>query len=111
MTTKKPQGRLYQESEFVFDELNGLQIERLIICKNVEIQSPILIYLKVENKNWHQYFLDAGIGFWENWDELDDIENDEHFDYIDSTEELKLNKKRILKIYCVRNGELIKITK
>ncbi|WP_299685835.1 hypothetical protein [uncultured Dokdonia sp.] len=96
---REPRGRLYQESEFVFDEFNGLKIEQLIVCENHKSE-PILIYIKVRNRNWHQYFLDAGIGFWENWDNLEDIEDDEQFKYVDSTEKLNLNGKQISKIYC-----------
>ncbi len=100
---KEPRGRLYQESDFIFDEFDGLKIERLIVCENAKSE-PILIYLKVENRNWHQYFLGAGIGFWENWDELEDIEDDEQFKYIDSTEKLNLNGKHIYKISCTTDS-------
>jgi len=99
---REPRGRLYQDSEFIFDEFNGLKIERLIVCENTKAES-ILVYLKVENRNWHQYFLDAGIGFWENWDELDDIKDDELFKYIDSTQKFKLKGKKISKIYCKKD--------
>ncbi len=109
MNIKEPRGRLHQDSEFVFDEFNGLKIERLILCENAKTSEPILIYLKVENRNWHQYFLDAGIGFWENWDELGDVEDDENFRYIDSTEKLKLHKKQISKIYCTADFNNSKI--
>jgi hypothetical protein len=100
---KEPRGRLYQDSDFIFDEFNGLKIEQLIVCENHKSE-PILIYIKVENRNWHQYFLDAGIGFWENWDELEDIEDDEQFKYIDSTEKLNLKGEQIYKIYCSRDS-------
>ena len=96
---KEPRGRLYQESEFIFDEFNSLKIERLIVCENNKSE-PILIYIKVKNRNWHQYFLDAGIGFWENWDELEDIEDDDNFKYVDVTEKLNLKGKLIIKIHC-----------
>ncbi len=99
MIPKEPRGRLFQDSEFVFNEFDGLKVEQIIVCENMRSE-PILVYLKVENRNWHQYFLDAGIGFWENWDELSDIEDDNEFGYIDSTDSLELKGKRISKIYC-----------
>ena len=102
METKEPKGRLFQKAEFVFDEFNGLKVEQLIVCENTKSE-PILIYLKVKNRNWHQYFLDAGIGFWENWGELKDVEDDDEFRYIDSTDKFKLRKKQISKIYCVKD--------
>ncbi|MBW1296327.1 hypothetical protein [Aquimarina litoralis] len=100
--TKKPRGRLYQESAFIFDEFNGLKLEQLIVCENSKLE-PILVYIKVKNRNWHQYFLDAGIGFWENWDELIDVEDDEEFKHLDYTDKLKLKGKRISKIYCTKD--------
>lgn len=95
---KEPRGRLYQDSEFEFNEFNGLKIEKLLVCENPETKEPILIYIKVENRNWHQFFLDAGIGFCENWDEID-IEDDS-YDFIDSTDKFNLKYKVINRIYC-----------
>jgi len=95
---KEPRGRLYQDSDFEFNEFNGLKIEKLFVCENPETKEPILIYIKVENRNWHQFFLDAGIGFWENWDEID-IEDDS-YNFIDSTDKFDLKHKVINRIYC-----------
>jgi len=96
--TKEPRGRLYQDSEFEFDEFNGLKIEKLIVCENPETREPILIYIKVENRNWHQFFLDAGIGFWENWDEIDT--DDDSYNFIDFTHDFDLKNKVINRIFC-----------
>ncbi|MEP0480156.1 MAG: hypothetical protein ABJD23_08075 [Nonlabens sp.] len=96
--TKEPRGRLYQDSEFEFDEFNGLKIEQLIVCENPKTKEPILIYLKVENKNWHQFFLDAGYGFWENWDEIDT--EDDSYDFIDCTDKFDLKGQIINRIFC-----------
>jgi hypothetical protein len=95
---KEPRGRLFQDREFEFAEFNGLKIERLIVCENPETSEPILVYIKMENKNWHQYFLDAGIGFWENWDEIEI--DDDSYNFIELTNTLKLKAKRIIKISC-----------
>ena len=106
--TTKPRGRLYQESEFTFDEFNGLKVEQIIVCENSESE-PILVYIKVENRNWHQYFLDAGIGFWENWDDLIDVDDDGEFKHIDSTDKFKLRGKGISKVYCTKDSKNSKI--
>lgn len=106
--TKEPRGRLYQDSQFEFNEFNGLKVEKLIVCENPETKEPILIYIKVENRNWHQYFLDAGYGFWENWDEID-IEDDS-YDFIDSTDRFDLKGKVISRIYCKPDFNNSKIT-
>jgi len=95
---EEPRGRLYQDSEFEFDEFNGLKIERLIVCEIPETNEPILVYIKMENKNWHQYFLDAGIGFWENWDKIDI--DDDSYNFIDITDKLKVKNEIIIKINC-----------
>ncbi|MDR6764106.1 hypothetical protein J2Y38_004335 [Flavobacterium sp. 2755] len=70
---------------------------KLIVCEEPETQEPIVIYIKVENNNWHQYFLDAGLGFWQNWDEIDD---DDDYNYIDRTNELEIFEKTISRIWC-----------
>lgn len=107
--TKEPRGRLYQDAEFIFDEFDELHIERIVVCQDKYTNEPIVIYIKVETRNWHQYFLDAGIGFWENWDEFDNLEEDTNFKYIDVTEQLNLRKKEISKIYCKSDHQNSKI--
>ncbi|CEN33443.1 hypothetical protein [Capnocytophaga cynodegmi] len=93
-------GRLFQNQEFVFSDFNGQKIEQLIAvyndshCKNV-----VMIYLKVKNHSWHQFFLDIGIGFWENWGE-NEIEIDDSFTYIDKTNDFGIKNNIIEKIWC-----------
>lgn len=96
--TKEPRGRIFQDSQFDFIEFNGLRIEKLIVCQDTDSKEPILIYIKMENRNWHQYFLDAGIGFWENWDDID-IEDDS-YDFIDFTYRYDLKHEVVNQIYC-----------
>lgn len=93
-------GRLFQNQEFIFSGFDGQKIEKLIAvydephCKNV-----VMVYLKVKNHLWHQFFLDIGIGFWENWEE-NEIEKDESFIYIDKTDDFQIKNKTIEKIWC-----------
>ncbi len=109
--TKTPRGRLYQHHEFVFDELDGLKIEQLVVCKDGESNNEVIqVFLKMENRNWHNYFLDAGIGFWENWDTPPPIEeSDEDTLYVDYTEKWALSGKRIEKVYCTKDQNNSKI--
>ncbi|MDH7447822.1 hypothetical protein [Aquimarina sp. 2201CG14-23] len=95
---KEPRGRLYQDSHFEFNEFNGLKIEKLIVCENPETKEPIIIHIKVKNRNWHQYFLDAGYGFWENWDEIDTEDDSYHF--IDCTDKFDLKDQIVSRIFC-----------
>lgn len=105
---QKARGRLYQDDNFIFTEFNGLKIERLIVCENPETKNPIIIYLKVENNNWHRYFLDTGFGCWENWEILDT--DDDSYNYLDKTAEFNLFNKTIYKIWCApheHNSQII----
>ncbi|QSW91476.1 MULTISPECIES: hypothetical protein [Flavobacterium] len=105
------EGRIFQDDNFIFTEFNGLKLEKLVVCENPETKEPILIYLKVENHNWHQYFLDAGFGVWENWNIIDiDNDDDESFDYIDKTSDFDLSQKVISKIWCEPDQNNCKIS-
>ncbi|KUJ61166.1 hypothetical protein AR687_14650 [Flavobacteriaceae bacterium CRH] len=91
-------------NEFIFTDFNGLRLEKLIVCENPETKEPILVYIKVENNNWYQFFLDAGLGFWQSFDEIEleeiEIETDDEYHYPDKTSEFELFNKTIEKIWC-----------
>ena len=94
-------GRIFQEDDFIFTEFDGLKLQKIVVCENPESKELVIVYLKVENHNWHQYFLDVGIGFWEDWNTIDlEIEEDDSFNYIDKTLEFNLSGKIISKIWC-----------
>ena len=102
--SEHPRGRLHQDTNFVFTEFDGLKIEKLVLCESPVTKDCLIVYIKVKSHNWHQYFLDAGIGFWEDWDQTD-IDDDEGFNYVDKTDEFDLNGKTVLKIYCEPDGK------
>lgn len=93
----EPKGPIFQDDNFIFTDFDNQQLEKLIICENPETKEPLIVYLKVKNKDWHQFFLDAGYGFCENWGEP---EIDESYDYSDKTDEFNLFEKVISKIWC-----------
>lgn len=93
----EPRGPIFQDNNFTFTEFDNLKLLKLIVCEKPETQEPIVVYIKVENNNWHQYFLDAGLGFWQNWNEIDD---DDDYNYIDRTNELEVFEKTISRIWC-----------
>ncbi len=96
-------GRVFQDREFEIDKLNGLKIDKLIICEKIKTKSVIAVYMEIENKEKYQYFLDAGLGFFESWNESDEMEDDKEYKYLEKTDELKLQQKKILNIYCTKD--------
>lgn len=100
--SKQPRGRIFQDDSFVFSEFNGLKLEKLMVCENIETKNPIIVFLKVENNNWHQFFLDMGFGVWENWDKLDT--KDDNYSYVEYTNKFELSDKKILRIHCEPDG-------
>ena len=78
-----PRGRLFQHSSFVFDELRGCTLEKLLGFADDE-GWPIVMFLKVSDRHWHRFFLDAGINFWSEVAEdaaFDELSEEPHIDY------------------------------
>lgn len=93
-------GRIFQDYAFIFSDFNGLKLEKIVACVLPEKQSVPLVFIKVENHCWHQFFLDVGIGFWENW-EMETIDNeDDDYDFIDQTEHFGVKNATISAIVC-----------
>ena len=102
-------GRLFQDKNFQYNSLNGLKIEQLFLCKDAKNHDVVLVYLKAENTNWQNYFLDVGIAFWENWEDVDNMEDCEDFIYEDVTKSMELQQQTISKIYAEPDGNNSKI--
>ncbi|MBE8727491.1 hypothetical protein [Flavobacterium hungaricum] len=84
-------------------EFDGLKLKQLIVCQKTETKEPVILFLKIENQNWHEYFLDAGLVFWRNYDEMEaeiEMEEEDAFCYVDKTNELDLFEKVISTIRC-----------
>lgn len=97
--SEKSYGRIFQDDSFIFKAFDNLKIEKVSVVQNPETKSICLVFLKVENHNWHRLFLDVGFAVWENWNE-ETIEEDDSYDYIDKTIEFEVFNKTIVKIYC-----------
>ena len=93
-------GRLFQDTDFEVEGFQNKKLEGLIgvLDREAPERGPILVYIKAEDQAWQQFFLDAGIGFWENWGEID--LDDPSFLYIDFANEFKIGHKTIYAIYC-----------
>jgi hypothetical protein len=96
---KKPNDRIFQDDKFVFKDFDNLKIEKIIVVENPETKSICQVYIKVENHNWHRFFLASGFAAWENWNK-EMIDEDESYNYIDKTGEFQLFNKLIIEIYC-----------
>jgi hypothetical protein len=92
------QERLYQDDNFRFTGFDGLKLERIVACEDPKTKNVIIVYIKVENNNWHRFFIDMGFGVWENWGELDIT--DESYNFIDYADNFGLVNQIILKISC-----------
>jgi len=102
--------QFYFLRNFVVEGFENYKIEKILICEELKTKSVIFVYLKIYEKNWQKYFLDAGAGFWEdtekiNYLDLGDIEDDENFIFKDYSNKFDIKSKEISKIYCEQNGE------
>ena len=73
--------RLVNDSAFICHDLSGLTVEAFYGIYSIEDSSElILVLIKLrEKKLWQRFFLDAFIGFWEEWEEAvisEDLEDD-----------------------------------
>lgn len=100
---------MYQDNNFEIIEFNGLAIEKLIVCYDADEPKDVFaIYLKIQNKKWQCFFLDAGIAF---CDERKEIETDDDaYLFIDETVKLGLKNSRIKKIYAKPDHNNTKVT-
>ncbi len=95
--------RKYQDTNFIVEELNGLEVSKLIGL--VELKqldnSPILINLKVKNDNrCFRFFLDAGLAFWEEWSDFEEYQDDETRE-VDYAKAYNISNKSIKNIICM----------
>lgn len=96
-------GRLYQDSNFVVTDFSDAFLEGLIGMEDLEDCEPLLIFIKIKDRNWNRFFLDGGNGFWENWQETEVDQSEAHIDevfYVDYMEKYALNNKQIESIIC-----------
>ena len=76
----KPAGRIFQDDTFDLEGVAGECLEELIGVVD-ESNNPILIFIKLSKNTWQQFFLDAGLAFWESWGEMELEEGDITSDY------------------------------
>lgn len=98
-------GALFQDNAFVYDACDGLVIEELLTFESIVDQDIVLVYIKIQDHNWQQYFLDAGIGFWQNYENINPWDEvDENYRLIDKALEFGVKYKKVQKIWCEPHG-------
>ncbi len=97
---------MFQDKNFVFEDFNGLKLEKLVTCETPTDNDVVMVFIKVENNEWHQFFLDSGYGFWQNYENIDPTlakNNDDEYNYIEKTLDFNITGKCITKIICEPN--------
>jgi hypothetical protein len=67
---------------------------------------PTLLYLKVQGLPWQKCFLDVGAGFWEQWSDVDPLDDadDDDVRSVDYAEHFGLRGVSVLGVQCEREG-------
>lgn len=104
--------RIHQDENFIVNGFSGKKIEYLTALESVENPgSPVIIFLKAEDNNLQRFFLDAGRGFWEEAETMED-ENEAGFIGVDYAQKFDIQNEKINSIVCekVQNNSRIVIT-
>ncbi|WP_430614567.1 hypothetical protein [Flavobacterium sp. JP2137] len=103
-------GRIHQDKSFTATEFSGALLEGLIGMEDSEDREPLLVFIKIKDQNWHRFFLDSAIGFWENWQETEVDQSEAHLDevvYVDYRAKYSLENKQIADIVCLDSQIII----
>ena len=94
--------RLVNEHKFECPSLVGKTVESCIGYSESEVENEVdIVILKVKELELYQrFFLDAAIGFWEEYDFESAIEDFEDLNKIDIADQYSLVGKRISSIIC-----------
>ncbi len=111
MDEQLPQ-RIYQNQEFTVHGFTGKKIAQLTGIESAQNSSNavVVVYLKVADRHFQRFFLDAGIGFWEETTTME--ESEEGFIEIDYAEKFNIRNLKINTIHCEKeqNNSRIVIT-
>ncbi len=104
--------RLVNDETFECSKLQGHKIEEFIGYYEGDSSNKVdMILLKLKGYVlWQRFFLDAGIGFWEEWDEADAKCDYEDLQTFDIASHYQINGKEVLEIVCSKGeGNLSEI--
>lgn len=101
--------RIHQDENFIVNGFSGKQLEQLIGLELIEkAGNPIIVFIKAEGNCLQRFFLDAGIGFWEYAESMDD-EKEEGFVFVDYVHKLNIKNRKISNIYCEKQHNVSQI--
>jgi predicted DNA-binding protein YlxM (UPF0122 family) len=93
---------------FTVKSAKGKKLEQLIGAEDPENleRGPASIFLKLENANWSEYYLDVCFGVWgdyetKTWNEIEIYEDD--YSYHDYAEKFGMKDKIVSSAYCKDN--------
>ena len=94
--------RLVNDHSFNCETLNGMRVERFFaFYEEGNLENIYMIVLKLQEKElWQRFFLDAGIGFWEEGSEESLIQDFEDDPIIEFDETYKITGKLLHSIIC-----------
>ena len=78
--------REYQDYNFVVAQVAGRRLTQLLgaVIDDAQDAAPCIVFARLDDPHeWHRFFLQAGIAFWEMWDdekikeEMDDYNGDD----------------------------------
>jgi hypothetical protein len=100
MNLPEARGRMHQDDTFCVEGLAGTVVERLVGVATDLAKGPFLFMIKPVGRHWQQFFLDAGIAFWEEWPADMIQDNFEDCDVVDYGETLQLVGMTVQRVTC-----------
>lgn len=103
-----PGERLANAHSFQCDSLARMQVEKFVgFYDGDEPNGMSMVAMKLKGKElWQRFFLDAAIGFWEEWDEFNTFVDWEDIKPIDLAKHYSLVNQSIKNIICDGSHEV-----
>lgn len=99
----EPRGRIQNGSVFEMRELEGRTISSLVAyrCGRETPEAVSVVGILLHGApHWHRFFLDAGIGFWEEWPADEVFQDFDDCRRLDKTLKWPISGSRIIQAAC-----------
>ena len=103
MVSEKPRGRIVNAESFEAAELAGKPVAQIVACRDPDEPPYSVEVVGVRlagSKLWNRFFLDAGIGFWEECSPASAFFDFEDLERIDVLEQWSIARPRIVEVVC-----------